>query len=150
METGSLGASQPASAGLPDRLQPFAENIRPGYSSHRFCSRRTTISSHVYHEIFLHFNWHTKDDSPILVPAVEQVVHNLLEDRCQKSKGVFLHGIGGTQTHVHLAISIEPQVTISDLVKDLKGGSSFDTNQELGADPLGNAVRDFYEAVASA
>jgi len=71
------------------------------------------------------------------VPAVEQVVHNLLEDRCHKSKGVYLHGIGGTETHVHLAISIEPQVTISDLVKDLKGGSSFDTNQKLGADTLG-------------
>jgi len=81
VESGSLGAFQPASAGLPDRLQPFAENIRRRYfasqllhsPSRQFCSRRTTISSHVYHEIFLHFNWHTKDDSPILVPAVEEL-----------------------------------------------------------------------------
>jgi putative transposase len=99
--------------------------------------RRAIISSHVYHEIFLHINWHTKDDSPFLVPAVEQVVYGRLNDRCQKSKGVFLHGIGGTETHVHLAISIEPQVTISELVKDLKGGSSYETNQALGADTLG-------------
>ena len=94
------------------------------------------MSSHVYHEIFLHFNWHTKDDSPILIPAVELVVHKFLGDRCQKMKGVFLHGIGGTPTHVHLAIAIEPQVTISDMVKDLKGGSSHDSNQELGANTL--------------
>ena len=71
------------------------------------------------------------------MPAVEQVVHNLLTDRCRKSKGVYLHGLGGTDTHVHLAISIEPQVTISELVKDLKGGSSYETNQALGADTLG-------------
>ncbi len=105
--------------------------------SRRIYSRRTIISSHVYHEIFLHFNWHPKNDSPTLVPAVEQVVHNLLTDRCQKSTGVFLHGIGGTPTHVHLAISIEPQVTISEMVKDLKGGSSHDANQALGAATLG-------------
>jgi putative transposase len=71
------------------------------------------------------------------VPAVEQVVHSLLIERCRKSKGIFLHGIGGTETHVHLAAAIEPQVTISEMVKDLKGGSSFDTNQALGADTLG-------------
>ena len=71
------------------------------------------------------------------MPEVEQVVHGLLTDRCQKSKGIYLHAIGGTETHVHLAISIEPQVTISEMVKDLKGGSSFDTNQELGAATLG-------------
>lgn len=102
----------------------------------RPCLWRAIISSHVYHEIFLHFNWHTEDDSPILVPAVEQVVHELLTDRCQKLKGVYLHGTGGTPTHVHLAISIEPQVTISELVKDLKGGSSHDANQALGAATL--------------
>ncbi|MFN0054520.1 MAG: IS200/IS605 family transposase [Planctomycetales bacterium] len=95
------------------------------------------MSSHVYHEIFLHFNWHTKDDSPILIPTVEPVVHKLLRDRCQKAKGVYLHGIGGTETHVHLAIAIEPHVIISELVKDLKGGSSHDTNQALGAGTLG-------------
>ena len=95
------------------------------------------MSSHVYHEIFLHFNWHTKDDSPILVPAFEQVVHKLLTDRCRKSGRVFLHGLGGTPTHVHLAISIEPQVTISELVKNLKGGSSHDANQALGAGTVG-------------
>lgn len=105
--------------------------------SQRHSSRRVIISSHVYHEIFLHFNWHTKDDSAILVPSVEEVVHGLLRDRCQKAKGVYLHGIGGTETHVHLAISIEPHVTISEMMKDLKGGSSFDTNQALGAGTLG-------------
>jgi hypothetical protein len=27
------------------------------------------MSSHVYQEIYLHFNWHTKGDSPLLTGA---------------------------------------------------------------------------------
>ena len=27
------------------------------------------MSSHVFHEIFLHLNWHTKDNSPLITPS---------------------------------------------------------------------------------
>jgi putative transposase len=86
------------------------------------------MSSHVYHEIYLHLNWHAKNDQPILIAELEPVVHQFIIDRCRRTKGVYFHGIGGTETHVHLAVNIEPHVTISDLVQDLKGGSSHDTN----------------------
>ena len=89
------------------------------------------MSNHAFHEIYLHFNWHVKDNRPTLSTEIEPVVHRLITDRCRKVKGVYLHGIGGTETHVHLAVNIEPFVTISELVKDLKGGSSHDTNTQL-------------------
>lgn len=89
------------------------------------------MSAHVFHEIYLHINWHVKDDRPILQPDIESMVHELITERCRKMKGVFLHAINGTPTHVHLAMNIEPFVTISDMLKDLKGGSSHDANQEL-------------------
>jgi putative transposase len=94
------------------------------------------MSSHVFHEIYLHFNWHVKDDRPTLRPDIELLVHRLIKDRCRRTKGVYFHGIGGTETHIHLAINIEPHVTISELVKDLKGGSSHDLNAELGRKEL--------------
>jgi putative transposase len=90
------------------------------------------MSAHVYHEIYLHLNWHVKDDRPWLTPEVEPVAHKFITERCRKAKGVYLHAINGTADHVHVAVNIEPFVTISDLVKDLKGGSSHDVNQELG------------------
>ncbi len=87
------------------------------------------MASHVFHEIYLHLTWHTKDDAPLLTSAFETLVHELLTDRCHKTKGVYLHAINGTPTHVHLAINLEPQVTISELVGELKGYSSHEANQ---------------------
>ena len=89
------------------------------------------MASHVFHEIFLHINWHVKEDRPTLNPDVEPLVHNFITERCRKMNGVYLHGINGTETHIHLAVSIEPHVTISDMVKDLKGGSSHDANSHF-------------------
>jgi len=87
------------------------------------------MSSHVYHEIFLHFNWHTKGDLPLLTGDLEALAHAELEAKCRRIKGAYLQGLGGTDTHVHLAVSIEPFVTISDLVQELKGASSFEVNK---------------------
>ena len=94
------------------------------------------MSSHVYHEIYLHLNWHVKDDKALLTPELEPIVHQNITDRIHRTNGVWLHGINGTETHIHLAINIEPQVCISELVKELKGGCSFDTNQKKGPKTL--------------
>src|SRR5688572_11078827 len=88
------------------------------------------MSAHVFHEIYLHLNWHIKFNKPILVPAFEHDVHEFLRERCRSTKGVYFHGIGGTPTHIHLAINIEPHVTISDLVGDLKGACSHEINKQ--------------------
>jgi REP element-mobilizing transposase RayT len=88
------------------------------------------MASHVFHEIYLHFNWHTKDDYPLITPKVEPVIYKLIESRCRDTKGVYFHSLGGTATHIHLAVNIEPSVCISDLVGQLKGGSAHDFNEQ--------------------
>ena len=32
-------------------------------------------ASHVFHEIYLHFNWHTKNSHPLLTAELEPLVH---------------------------------------------------------------------------
>ena len=88
------------------------------------------MASHVFHEICLHITWHTKDDSPILTPSIEPLAHGLLTERCHQTRGVYLHAINGTPTHVHLAMNIEPQVTISELIGELKGWCSHKVNKQ--------------------
>jgi putative transposase len=90
------------------------------------------MSAHVFHEIYLHLTWHTKESQPLITPELEAEVFKHFESYCVKTKGVYLHGVNGTPTHVHLAVNIEPFVTISDLVRDLKGGCSYDLNKQHG------------------
>jgi REP element-mobilizing transposase RayT len=97
-----------------------------------FCRREPIMSSHVFHEIYLHLNWHTKDDHPILCGELEELAHTLLSDKARSIKGAFLHQLGGTDTHVHLAVQIEPFVLISDLVQELKGASAREVNKRTG------------------
>jgi putative transposase len=90
------------------------------------------MSRNYYAEINLHLAWHTKESSPLLVPDVEKVVHHYLRGRCINTPGVFIHEIGGIETHVHLAVSIAPTVLISELVGQLKGASAHEANQRFG------------------
>ncbi len=94
------------------------------------------MSAHVFHEIYLHLTWHTKGSRPLITPELEPQIFDLLRTRCAQTKGVYLHEINGTPTHVHLAINIEPYVTISELVGQLKGSSSFELNKTQRAKAL--------------
>ena len=38
------------------------------------------MSAHVFHEIYLHLNWHVKDDQRILTPDVEPLAHRFITD----------------------------------------------------------------------
>lgn len=94
------------------------------------------MSGHVHHEIYLHINWHTHGDDPLIEERLEAMVYRSIEKRCRGTKGVYFHGVGGTPTHVHLAINIEPFVVISDLIGEVKGGSAHDVNEAVGRKAL--------------
>jgi len=90
------------------------------------------MSRNYYSEINLHIVWHTKTSSPLLTPTVEPLAHRHLKKRIIVTPGAFVHEIGGTETHVHLAVSVPPTLTPSQWIGELKGGSAHDVNQETG------------------
>lgn len=90
------------------------------------------MSRNYYSEINLHIVWHTKNSSPLLAPSVEPIAFRALKKRIVDIPDAFVHEIGGTETHVHLAVTIPPTLTISDWMGQLKGGSSHDVNQQIG------------------
>ena len=91
------------------------------------------MARNYYSEINLHFTWHTKNSSPLLIPKIEAVVFHSVRGRCINEPGVFIHEIGATENHVHVCMSIPPTLIISEFIGKLKGGSSFDANHKLGA-----------------
>jgi putative transposase len=90
------------------------------------------MSRNYYSEINLHLVWHCKESSPLLTPDVERLVHRFIRKRIVDTPGAYVHEIGGTETHVHIAVTVPPTLTPSEFVGQLKGGSSHDVNQELG------------------
>lgn len=89
------------------------------------------MSRNFYSEIHIHIVWHTKESSPLLTPPVESFVHRYLQQRLVNMPGTFVHEIGGTETHVHLAVTIPPTILISDLIGQLKGASSDEANRQF-------------------
>ena len=94
------------------------------------------MSRNYYSENHLHLTWHAKGSSPVLGPKVEAEVHHHLRGRCINTAGVYVHEVGGTETHVHVAVSMAPTVLISEFVGQLKGSSAHDVNQKLGGKVL--------------
>jgi putative transposase len=91
------------------------------------------MSNTCYAEINLHIVWHTKNSTPLLTPEIEKVAHNAIRQRVFDTPKVFFHEIGGTDNHVHLAVSIPPTLLISTFIGELKGGSSHTINQMFPA-----------------
>lgn len=90
------------------------------------------MSRNYYSEINLHITWHTKASQPLLIPKVEAIVHHYLRGRCINTPGVFVHEIGGIETHVHLCLTVAPTVPISEFIGQLKGSSAHEANHKLG------------------
>jgi putative transposase len=90
------------------------------------------MSHNYYSEINLHITWHTKGSLPLLTPSVETLLHQYIKQRVINKKGIFIHEIGGIETHIHLVVAIPPTILISDWIGQLKGASAHEVNQRIG------------------
>ncbi len=90
------------------------------------------MSRNYYSEIHLHLVWHTKNSLPLLRAEIETATHRNVRALIVKTRGAFVHEIGGTETHVHVCVTIPPTVTISEWIGRLKGASSHEVNEKLG------------------
>lgn len=89
------------------------------------------MSLRAYSEINLHITWHVKDNSPVLRDEIELPLHRFLRSRAVETDSVYCHGIGGTDDHLHLVVTVGPTVPISEWVGTLKGSSSHFINHRI-------------------
>jgi putative transposase len=85
--------------------------------------------AHTVFEIHLHLVWITKYRKPALTGEVATRTRDLIRDICGEHEVKIMKGHVG-KDHIHLFVSIPPQVTISRLLQWLKGK----TAQELMAE----------------
>ena len=62
---------------------------------------------------------------------IENRLYHFLEHKIIETPGAFLHAVGGVEDHVHIAVSLVPEILVSDWVGKLKGSSSYYINHEV-------------------
>ena len=92
---------------------------------------RIAMSIRVYSEINLHITWHAKDDLPLITGAMKPDLYAFLKNKIVETQGAYFHGIGGIETHVHIAASVKPSLHLDEWIGQLKGGSSYAMGKRL-------------------
>src|SRR5215831_9799493 len=86
--------------------------------------------AHSVFEIHPHLVWTTKYRKAVLVGPVGLRLRELIREICGASDVLIIKG-HVSKDHVHLLVSIPPQVTISRLVQRLKGKTAYKLLQEF-------------------
>lgn len=76
-----------------------------------------------YWRAYYHLVWATKHREQWITPERMEMLQQSFRV-VAKDLGAYTHVVGGTQDHVHVAVSVPPTIAISNYIGRLKGGSS--------------------------
>ena len=68
---------------------------------------------------------------------IENRIYHCLTNKILETPGACLHALGGIKTHIHIAVSLLPNILVSDWIGKLKGSSSYYINHEVQPKALG-------------
>lgn len=80
--------------------------------------------------VAVHFVWATWDRQPLITEAIERDLYRYMKTVCCDDKCEVL-AIGGMPDHVHLLVLLSNTITLANLVRHIKGGSSRFVTQRL-------------------
>jgi putative transposase len=83
------------------------------------------------YQIYIHLVWATKKREPFILSELESIIQNVFHEKCRKFDLKVLD-FGNTEDHIHLLLSINPNIKIAGFVAEAKGASSHYINHELG------------------
>jgi len=85
--------------------------------------------SHSKVKIWIHGILGVKDRENLIDTEIENKVYNIIKSQIIEAN-CFLEEINGTENHVHILFLLNPQISISNFFKQIKGSSSHDINHE--------------------
>ena len=88
-------------------------------------------TAHSVYDLKYHLVWVTKYRKPVLRGEIATRVRELIRQTCATMDVYILSGHVSSD-HIHLLVSVPPQVAVSDLVQRLKGRSSRRLQEEFG------------------
>ena len=94
----------------------------------RFKSLKCDAMAHSFSKIWIHAIWATKKRMPMISNSVEKKFHNEIEKQLHE-QGCFVKIINGMPDHIHCLFVMSPQKSIAEIIKQVKGSSSYFINQ---------------------
>jgi putative transposase len=84
--------------------------------------------SHSYYKIWIHALWATKERTPFIYTAVESKIHEVISEEFHEM-GCHVKIINGMPEHIHCLFQLNPQKSVAEVIKHVKGSSSHFVNQ---------------------
>ena len=89
------------------------------------------MSAHVYHQIYFHIVWSTKDRMPFITDEVRDWLVERIKDEAGKRMAEVL-ACNAMPDHVHLLVSLLPTVAPATFIGEVKGVVSHAFHREYG------------------
>jgi putative transposase len=83
---------------------------------------------HSFNKIWIHAIWSTKERVPLIHQSIEKKVHQFLAEQLREL-GCPVRIINGMPDHVHCLFLLNPQKSITEVIKQIKGSRSHFINQ---------------------
>lgn len=82
-----------------------------------------------YSQIYYHFVWTTCERADLISPQWENILYRYIKEKCRLRR-IDTLTIGGTSNHVHMLLRANPELSPSDIIGRIKGGSSHFVNEQ--------------------
>ncbi len=83
---------------------------------------------HSFNKIWIHAIWATKERFPFIHQNIEQKVYQFISDQLREL-GCQVRIINGMPDHIHCLFLLNPQKSIAEVIKQIKGSCSHFVNQ---------------------
>jgi len=83
---------------------------------------------HSFNKIWIHAIWSTKNRIPLINSRVENRIHHFISEQLREH-GCPVRIINGMPEHIHCLFHLNPQKSIAEIIKQIKGSSSHFINQ---------------------
>jgi len=83
---------------------------------------------HSFNKIWIHAIWATKERIPLIDFSIENKLYQYISEQLREL-GCPVRIINGMPDHIHCLFLLNPQKSISEVIKQIKGSSSYYMNQ---------------------
>jgi putative transposase len=105
---------------------------RPGRSAavRGFNCEKIPMRRRAYTALYVHLVWATWDRAPLITPEIRARIYPMMQ-RQANDLGAHVIAVGGIEDHVHVLTRFPSTVAIANLVRRMKGASSYLASQVM-------------------